>query len=235
MTAKGSTPHILWVDGREVPLALRRSGRARRITLSVDEASGEVRLVLPRRAALAEGLDFARDKAAWIGRRLADLPPRVAFAEGAVVPYLGEAHVIGRAPRARRGVWREAGMIRVSGYAEHLPRRVADFLKGEARREVAARAKAKAARLGRPLPRITLRDTRSRWGSCSAAGGLNFSWRLIMAPEAVLDYVVAHEVAHLVHMDHGPRFWALVAELTPSVAGPRRWLRQEGNGLLRYG
>jgi predicted metal-dependent hydrolase len=167
--------------------------------------------------------------------RLDELAPRVAFVPGASVPFLGSPHRIVHQPVARRGVWREAAAIHVSGHAEHLPRRVLDFLKSEARNEISLRAHDKAYILDRAIARITLRDTRSRWGSCAADGSLNFSWRLILAPEEVLDYVVAHEVAHLVHHDHGPRFWALVAELTPSVAAPRRWLRAKGAELLQYG
>lgn len=235
MVLDESAPHILRTERRSVALDVRRSRRARRITLSVDPASGAVRLMLPQRTALAEGLDFARDKARWIEARLAALPARVAFEVGAEVPYLGRPHVIAHAPDARRGVWREAQVIRVSGFPEHLARRVRDFLLCEARREIAGRVQAKVDRIGRPVGRITLRDTRSRWGSCSSSGALNFSWRLILAPEAVLDYVVAHEVAHLVHPNHGAGFWALVAELTPAVAAPRRWLRREGAGLFRYG
>jgi hypothetical protein len=148
---------------------------------------------------------------------------------------LGQPHVIVHDPAARRGVWRDAGVIRVSGFAEHLPRRVRDFLKREARAMLTERAHDKAGRLDRPIARISLRDTRSRWGSCSSDGGLSFSWRLILAPEEVLDYVVAHEVAHLMHHDHGAKFWALVTDLTPSVDAPRQWLRAHGPELHRYG
>ena len=235
MVRKGDSLHTLSLEGRELPVRVRRNRRARRITLSLDPASRVFRLSLPRAVALSEGLDFAAEKRGWMRDRLDELPTRVVFAADVSVPFLGTPHRIVHEPGARRGVWREAETIRVSGRAEHLPRRVHDFLKGEARREIACRAHDKARRLDRAVARITLRDTRSRWGSCAADGNLNFSWRLILAPEEVLDYVVAHEVAHLVHHDHGPRFWALVAELTPAVARPRRWLRAGGAELLRYG
>lgn len=227
--------NILRIEGQDVPLTVRRHPRARRLTLRLDPVVGELRLALPRGVGLSEGLDFARRRADWIARQLESLPPRIPFAHGAVIPYLGTGHEIRHAPEARRGVWREPGIIAVSGQAEHLPRRVADFLKAEARRELGARVRAKAARVKRPVARIGLRDTQSRWGSCSSDGRINFSWRLILAPDAVLDYVVAHEVAHLVHMNHGARFWKLVDRLTDQVAGPRRWLRQNGAALLRYG
>ena len=235
MANNRSNLKILRLKGIEVPLVVRRNPRARRLTLRLDQASGAAQLSLPRGVALSEGLDFARRRSDWILTQLESLPPHVAFAEGARVPYLGEPHVIRHASQARRGVWREAGTIWVSGFAEHLARRVTDFLRREARCELTARAGDKAARLRRRPGRISIRDTRSRWGSCSSDGELNFSWRLILAPEPVLDYVVAHEVAHLVHLNHGPRFWALVATLTAEVAGPRRWLRENGGTLLRYG
>lgn len=227
--------HSLSVGGEDVALAVQRSRRARRLTLRVDQRSGELQLVLPQRVPLREGLDFAERKVDWIRDQLAALAPQRPFVDGAVVPYLGAPQIIRHVPGARRGVWREAGSIWVSGDGDYLPRRVTDFLKRAARDEITARARAKAATVERPFARVTLRDTRSRWGSCSASGELSFSWRLIMAPEAVLDYVVAHEVAHLVHMNHSRRFWTLVARLTAEVDGPERWLRDEGNGLLRYG
>jgi hypothetical protein len=228
-------PKILRFKDREVALWVRRERRSRRITLSLDPAEGAFRLSLPAGVPLSEGLAFAEEKRRWILQQLDGLPPRVPFTAGQTVPVLGQPHVIVHDPAARRGVWRDAGVIRVSGFAEHLSRRVRDFLKREARTVLTQRAYAKADRLDRRIVRISLRDTRSRWGSCSSDGGLSFSWRLILAPEEVLDYVVAHEVAHLMHHDHGAKFWALVADLTPAVAGPRRWLRAHGPELYRYG
>jgi predicted metal-dependent hydrolase len=235
MANKQSNLKILRLGECEVTLMLRRVRGARRMTLRLDEAAGAFHLSLPYGVALTEGLDFAARRRRWILAQLAALPPRVAFAAGAEIPLFGVPHVIRHDPGARRGAWREAGTIWVSGFAEHLPRRVTDFLKAEARRELTARAHGKAAEIGRRVAKVSLRDTRSRWGSCSAEGEIGFSWRLILAPEAVLDYVVAHEVAHLAHMNHGPRFWRLVAKLTPEVAGPRHWLKANGCRLHRYG
>lgn len=226
---------MLCVEGQDVPLKVRRDRRARRLTLRVDQQSGDLRLVLPLRVSLREGLDFATDKTDWIRQQLAALPPWQPFADGAEVPYLGVPHHISHAPEARRGVWREEGVILVSGQREFLPRRVADFLTREARDVLGSRAREKAAMIDRQITRISLRDPKSRWGSCASTGELSFSWRLVMAPEPVVDYVVAHEVAHLVHMNHSPRFWRLVGRLTPEVAAPQRWLREKGNALMRYG
>lgn len=235
MPLDGPRSHILCLDDRDVTVAVHRNRRARRLTLHVDQASGEVRLVLPQRAPLREGFAFAKRKAGWIRAQLDALPPRRPFADGAAVPYLGENHVIRSDPMARRGVWRDGGEIRVSGLPEFLPRRLTDFLKREARRELTERAHRKAGVIDRQVKRISLRDTKSRWGSCASTGEINFSWRLIMAPEPVLDYVVAHEIAHLVHMDHSRAFWKQVTALTDEVAAPQRWLREHGSGLLRYG
>jgi len=225
----------LCLGDREVPLSVSRHARARRLTLRLDHASGSFHLTLPRRAPLAEGLDFARVNAAWIRAQLEALPAPVPFVDGAVVPYRGEDHVIRHVPWARRGVWREDRAIHVSGFAEHLPRRARDFLKREAERVIGGRAQAKAAAIGRGFERMQLRDPKSRWASCSTSGTLTFSWRLIMTPDYVLDYVVAHEIAHLKHMNHGKRFWTLVDKLTPDTARARAWLNDEGAQLHRYG
>jgi hypothetical protein len=226
---------MLRVDAREVPVDLAVHPRARRVTLRLDQARGRLRLTLPPGMPEAEALRFAERQQAWLRTRLAALPEQVPFAPGAEVPVLGAPHTIRHRPEARRGVWRTTGTIEVSGPAEHLPRRVRDFLKREARAEIGRRAGPLAAAVGRRHGRITIRDTASRWGSCTARGDLSFSWRLVMAPEAVLHYVVAHEVAHLRHMNHGPQFWALVDRLVDDVERPKAWLRRYGATLMRYG
>ncbi len=232
----GRTTHkMLTIGARQLPVEVRRHPRARRISLRLDGKEDRLRLVLPRGVSIAEGCDFARSKSAWVLRHLDARSPQIPFADGTVLPLLGEDHIIRHQPAARRGVWRDTGIIAVSGQAEHLSRRVHDFLKSEARATLTSRAREKAARLQRKPGRITLRDTTSRWGSCTEDGDLSFSWRLILAPEAVLDYVVAHEVAHLEELNHGARFWALAASLTGEMEGPKRWLRQHGESLLRYG
>lgn len=229
------SPRPLLVDGLDAPLELAVSPRARRLTLRLDSGSGQVLVVAPRSVAVAEVARFVTRHADWIRRRLAALPPHRPFADGAMVPYLGVEHVVRHDPGRRRPVERADGIFHVGGRAEHLARRLGDHLKAEAGRELSARALDKAAAIGRRVTGVTVRDTRSRWGSCSAAGRLSFSWRLILAPEPVLDYVVAHEVGHLAEMNHGPRFWALVERLHPSVDEARGWLRVHGPALHRYG
>lgn len=221
------------LGGRSVQVAVKRSALARRISLRIDPARGAV-LMLPVKARLAEGERFLLAHRVWLAERLARLPGPVALGDGASVPLLGVPHPVRHVPGARRGVWVEGGEILVSGLPEHVGRRTADFLKSEAKRLIAPRAQDMAARLGRKTGRITVKDTRSRWGSCSSAGDLAFSWRLVLAPEQILDYVVAHEVAHLEQMNHSPAFWAVVESLVGDHRPARRWLKVNGAGLHRF-
>lgn len=226
---------MLRIDTRELPVDIAVHPRARRMTLRIDKGSGRLRLTLPPGVSRDDGLSFVRRQESWLRRRLDELPEAVPFADGAVLPILGIDHLVRHRPDTRSGVWRSAGEIHVSGKAEHLRRRLTDFLKKEARAEITPRAHALANEIGRPVRRITLRDTSSRWGSCSSRGDLSFSWRLVLAPESVLHYVVAHEVAHLRHMNHGPHFWRLVDTLIDDVETPKHWLRHHGARLMRYG
>jgi predicted metal-dependent hydrolase len=218
------------------PVSIRINPRARRLLLRIDAASRQVELVLPKGVPFEHGLKFLAAQRGWIAARLLALPAPVPFAEGAIVPVFGVPHRICRTedptapPVAILG-----GEIRVRGDPSHLARRVRDHLVGLARRELTRRARLCAARIGRPLARVGVRDTKSRWGSCSASGALSFSWRLVLMPEAVMDYVVAHEVAHLAEMNHGPRFWRLVRSLTPDPAMPRAWLKRHRGRLFSYG
>lgn len=221
------------LGGRCVQVAVKRSALARRISLRIDPARGAV-LMLPVKARLAEGERFLLAHRVWLAERLARLPGPVALADGATLPLLGVPHPVRHVPGARRGVWVEGGEILVSGLPEHVGRRTADFLKSEAKRLIAPRAQDMAARLGRKTGRITVKDTKSRWGSCSSTGDLAFSWRLVLAPEQILDYVVAHEVAHLVQMNHSPAFWAVVESLVGDHRPARRWLKINGAGLHRF-
>jgi hypothetical protein len=227
-----------WLHGDiAVPLRVRAHPRARRIALRIDAAGDAVEMVLPRRSSRAEALRFLEASRGWIDARLAKLPPRIAFADGASVPVMDVPHRI-RAMGAVRGhgpAWIEDGEIRVAGDAAFLPRRVRDFLRALAKRELSARAEKIAATIERKITRVTVRDTVSRWGSCARGGNLSFSWRLIFAPEAVIDYVVAHEVAHLIEMNHGVRFWQLVETLHPHAKAQRLWLNRHRTRLMRIG
>ena len=231
MSAAGDT--IRLACGQSV--AIRRSRRARRILITVAPVGGAVELVLPPGAARADGLAFLEEKAGWIAERTAAALARVPFADGAAIPFLGGALTIRCTGAGRPGARRTGDILAVSGAAEDAPARVAAWLRRAARAEIAPRVAEKAARLPARPGRIALRDTASRWGSCSAKGNLSFSWRLAMAPPDVLDYVVAHEVAHLAEHNHGKRFWAHVARLCDDPGTARAWLRKHGPALHRYG
>lgn len=213
---------------------VRLNPRARRMIVKVNPATGEISVTAPSRRGLAHALEFARGEQAWIAGQLAKAPGPVRLTPGAVIPFRGQDHEIRTAAKGPAPVWREDGVIWVRGASVHGPRRVLDFLKREARALFEARSLHHAGRLGVSPSRITVRDTASRWGSCSSARSLSFSWRLILAPDFVLDYVVAHEVAHLREMNHGPRFWAHVASLCADITAPQAWLKRNGRELQRY-
>jgi predicted metal-dependent hydrolase len=228
-------PELLKIDGRLLEVRVRLNPRARRMIVKVNPATGEVSVTAPTRRGLSAALDFARGERDWIAGQLAKAPGPVMLAIGASFPFRGRAHEITAATRGPAPVWAEDGMIRVRGDTAHAPRRVLDFLKREARNVFESRALHHAACLGVKPSRITVRDTASRWGSCSSARALSFSWRLILAPDFVLDYVVAHEVAHLREMNHSARFWAHVRSLVPEMEAAQSWLRTNGRDLQRYG
>ena len=208
-----------------IEMQVRNSPRARRISLRVSGRDGRVTLTVPPGATVSEAIGFARDREAWLRRVLSEVPlqetPRVGghlAIEGRRLPIV--AADVRRVTLARGEI--------------HVPRSrpvgpaLAGFLKTLARHRAEAAVARHAAGIDRASPPLSLRDTRSRWGSCTAEGRLMLSWRLVMAPPAVLDYVAAHEVAHLVHLDHSPRFWALTERLCPGWKVQRRWLRHEG-------
>ena len=203
--------------------------------LRVESASGTVTLTLPKRAALGDGLQFLTGHADWLVGQLAAVPPARPFADGLTIPLRGVTHRVRHRPEARGTVWLEDGEIQVAGRIEHMARRVRDWLIRTARADFTARVEALAERVGRKPGRIAIRDAKSRWGSCTASGNLTLSWRMILAPEPVAHYLIAHEVAHLVHMNHRPDFWALVRRLDPDMDAARRWLRRNGAALHRFG
>ncbi|MCP5366373.1 MAG: M48 family metallopeptidase [Hyphomicrobiales bacterium] len=223
------------LGAREVPLRLRRNAKARRVILRLDPTGEGVVVTLPPGASEDAAVDLARREADWILTRLERRAPRVEFAPGARIPFAGRDHLVTWTGLMRGGVRRDDGFLAVSGPREHLARRLGDWLRAEARRHILPLVADKAAVLGRRPGRVTIRDTRSRWGSCAAGGDLSFCWRLVLAPPHVLDYVVAHEVAHLAHHDHSPRFWRAVDRLTPHAQGAKAWLHAHGADLHRYG
>jgi predicted metal-dependent hydrolase len=228
-------PETLALPTGSARVEWRRSSRARRVSLRIDPTGGAVIVTLPMRATRKAGIALLMGHADWVADRLAALPEAVTFMDGAVVPIGGEPYRIKHQPAGRGGAFLLDQELHVTGAAEFIGRRVRDFLRQEARRRLGALVIAKAGLIGVAPSRVTIKDTKSRWGSCAPDRSLSLSWRLVMAPSFVQDYVVAHEVAHLRHMNHGPKFWALVDELTPHTRASIPWLRAEGARLLRIG
>jgi predicted metal-dependent hydrolase len=228
-------PDSLALPGGTAPVIWRRSARARRISLRIEPRAGGVVVTLPARATAAAARALLLAHQGWVADRLARLPGPVALSDGASVPFDGRPHRLVHRPGMRGTVWLEAEEIHVAGDAAFLARRVRDFLRAQARQRLAKLAAAKAASAGLASRRVVIKDTSSRWGSCAADGTLMFSWRLVMAPPSVQDYVVAHEVAHLRHMNHGREFWALTDQLTRHRRSATAWLTAHGAGLMRVG
>lgn len=217
-----------------IPLEIRRHARARRATLRLSIDGDHAIVTIPKGASADAAVLLVRRHAHWLSDKLASMPERVAFVEGAQVPYLGTPHPIRLNPH-QANVIRHNGEFQVGGPKHETARRLTQYLRREARREIADRVERHAVRLGKRIGRISIRDTRSRWGSCSSTGNLSFSWRLIMAPFDVLDYVAAHEVAHLAVPNHGPDFHVTLGTLINDANSPRAWLRSNGTRLHRYG
>lgn len=226
--------------GQRYPVLVKRRANARRMTLRVSQATGEITLTLPQRVDFAAGRSFAESHGGWIAARVAKRPLAVPFEPGQAIPLRGVPHRIVHWSKARgltQATTDQAGapIIAVAGEAAHVPRRVKDFLRRLALADLEQAVLRHTAQLGIPARRITIRDTTSRWGSCSSQGHLNFSWRLILAPAFVLDYLAAHEVAHLREMNHSHRFWALTHRLCPRTEEAEAWLKRHGAGLHGFG
>ena len=227
--------HSLEIGGRKIPLIVRRHPRARRMTLRLNTVGEGAVVTIPPQTSSADALDLARRQSSWLCQHLDEMGERVVFGDGVQIPFQGVQHLVRHSKYGYGTVWIEDGEINVAGGIEHLSRRLGDWLKKQARTRIVSLAHQKAKQIDKTLARITVRDTRTRWGSCSSKGGLSFSWRLIMAPPEILDYVVAHEVAHLAHMNHSSSFWNTVDRLTENAKGGRAWLNDHGTVLHRIG
>jgi predicted metal-dependent hydrolase len=235
--AKSLEPKTIEVDGKTLPLTFKRNVRCRRMVLRLTSDGRGVVITLPSRTSLAEAMRFAETSKPWIARTLAKRPAAVPFHHDSTVLFQGKLHTI-KATGGRRGVVMhslEDLTIIVPGDDAHVARRLTDWLKVRAKQTLQNSSQAYADAMQTKFKKLTIRDQKSRWGSCSAAGDLSYSWRLILAPPEVLDYVAAHEVAHLKEMNHGPRFWRLVLAHCKSAKQARNWLREHGRELHRYG
>ena len=245
LTFSAPNPRYAAGDVLEVagcPVRLKVDRRATRVSLRLDTTRGEIIATAPSARRLKEAAAFASQRAAWIGDAIRRLPPSEPLAPGAMLQILGRPCRVKSAlgPR-RQGLFEEDGLaLRVAGQGEAFRRSALRILKAEALKALGERSAAYAAELGQPPPEVAVMDARSRWGSCTPArpgrpASLRYSWRLILAPYEIMDYVAAHECGHLVHADHSPRFWALVAQLGPDVKRARAWLRAHGPRLHAVG
>ncbi|WP_341988108.1 SprT family zinc-dependent metalloprotease [Azorhizobium sp. AG788] len=238
---RGAEQVALVLDDETLKVEIRRHPSAQRLTLRVRAASRDVTLTAPPHVPFATAAAFVQRHREWVRVRLGRLPEGVPFVHGAMIPLRGIPHRIDHRPEARGTVWLEPEvdgeppLICVAGDGPHVARRVEDFLKRQARADITAASRRHAASMKVEIGRITLRDTASRWGSCSSQGDLSFSWRMILAPAFVLDYLAAHEVCHRLEMNHGPRYWRLVESIFPERRTAEAWLRANGAGLHRYG
>ena len=223
------------IAGRALPLRIVESARATRLTLRIEPGGKGLRITSPIGLRRGEVDRFLDRNEGWLEEKLARLPLRPQVRPGIKLPLRGKPHKIVHEP-GRRGTVSlvtdpDQPMLIVCGERRHLPRRLADFLKREAKKDIERLVAKHTATIGRRAKAIRYRDTTSRWGSCTADGVLSFSWRIMMAPPAVIDYLVAHEVAHLKEMNHGPRFWKLCNELAPETERCRAWLKKNGTAL----
>lgn len=229
------------LDDLGAPVEVRRHPGARRLTLRVSRTRRTVIVTLPSSCDLGEAGSFLHRNIDWVREHLGNLPQQIPLADGILMPLRGEPHRVrflgrapGQGPVTRTVASDGTAELKVYGGAEHAPRRLKDWVFQEARRDLDERVAWHARNLGLKAKRITVRDQTSRWGSCSSTGALSFSWRLVLAPPAILDYVAAHEVAHLAEMNHGPRFWKLVEKTMPRMEEARCWLRVYGIDLHRF-
>ena len=243
------------LGGEIAPVRARINRRARRYIVRVDSVSGTVLITAPSKRDVPAALRFAKSRADWIKSELRSGPKAYRFEAGGICPYRGEDHLIINqgAPRGRVRIvsthqdqfqgeadqnhphQNQLPELHVGGEGAHVNRRIIDWLKREARTILSEKSDYYAERLGVKRGKIRIGDTRSRWGSCSADGCLSYSWRLILAPKEILDYVAAHECTHLIHLNHSPDYWRLLATLDVDARGARRWFRNHGERLFAYG
>jgi predicted metal-dependent hydrolase len=240
-TARATALKSSSLDDIGAPVEVRRHPGARRLTLRVSRTRRAVIVTLPLQCGLDEAGTFINRNLDWVRARLNTLPVPVVFRDGVYIPLRGEPHrIVFIGPqRGCRTIRKAPGLmfpeLRVPGDPATAPKRLAHWLMDEARRDLDDRVMWHSRNLGLRAKRIAVRDQSSRWGSCSTTGALSFSWRLVLAPPHILDYVAAHEVAHLKEMNHGARFWALVRKTCPSMDEAKRWLQIYGMDLHRYG
>ena len=229
-----SLPDTMIIGAHEVPLRIRRNRRAKRMYLRYSPTDHAFSLTLPQRVRYEDGVRFVTSKSDWIAETLQALPARKKLRCGMSIPILGQQTKIVYNPDLPAPFALKDDRLEISGERRNMAPRIVAALKKIVRNELSELSHFKAEQLGKRIHRITLRDTQSRWGSCSSTRNLMFSWRLIFAPYEVLDYVVSHEVAHLRHMNHSPRFWECVESICPDYTEWKDWLKFHGKELYRF-
>ncbi|MBI1327834.1 MAG: DUF45 domain-containing protein [Alphaproteobacteria bacterium] len=218
-------------------LKIERNRRARRIALRLDVKERVMRLVLPMRASMKAGLEFAEQHEAWIAQKLAELPEERFVTDGSEFIFLGEGLTLrvhyDTALKSTRFI-KENGELKVFTNQENISLRLTRHLKREAEKYFMVRLQEKAARIGKKIAHLSIRDTKSRWGSAGPDGKVSLNWRLAFAPFEAFDYVVAHEAAHLLHPDHSRAFWRTCMELSENYRDGHRWMKQHGEKLMAY-
>jgi predicted metal-dependent hydrolase len=226
---------VINIEGRNIPVRIRKNTRARRMILRIDNNINGAVVTLPSWTSEREALLMVQEKSDWVLTKLDNMPTKISFESGVQIPFLGEYHIVYHDPNQKEVVKKGENEIRLGGREEHLSRRLGDWLRKEAKIIIQPKAIEMAKKFNGKIGRISIRDTKSRWGSCAASGNLSFCWRLILTPEWVLNYVIAHEVSHLRHMNHGSEFWQTVADFNVRVDAARVWLSKNAEQLHRYG
>jgi predicted metal-dependent hydrolase len=237
LTPDNFDPAEIVIGAEQLEVLFRRHAHARRLVLRLNQEGTAAVVTVPRGVSRHRALDFVHLSAPWLATRLEQRGKNIALCPGNHIPLRGEDHEILHIPSRRGTVTVDpvAMLIHVPGELPHVRRRLLDWLKRMARADLAAASGKYAAAMGVAYRRLAIRDQRSRWGSCSANGDLSYSWRLILTPSYVLDYVAAHEVAHLKHLDHGAQFWRLVVTHCADASRAKKWLKANGNGVHRIG
>lgn len=219
-------------------VTVKRSKRAKRVALRLDPIERVINLVVPHKMPLHKAYYFAQEHEDWVREHLANMSEKITFENGAQIPIFGEDITLNIEQSSlyrKTNITREDFTIEVTTPLDDPSDKIKAFLKKHAKQGLADMATEKADRINKEITAISVKDTKSRWGSCAQDGALSFSWRLIFAPYVAIDYVVAHEVAHLRHMNHGPAFWALCESLCEDYKMGKSWMKKNGSDLMRYG
>ena len=229
---KTKTASLQIIEGYPLPVEIKRHARARHISLRLHSTKGRIVITLPLRGSIRASLQFLDAKKEWVLAQIDKLAPTNVLADGCIITVLGNPIRVIHAPGKRGMAWIKEDKLYVTGDAEFLTRRVRDFLKSHAKKILSEMARSAALKIDKSILRIDIRDMHSRWGSCASDGRLCFSWRLILAPKEVCEYVVAHEVAHLAHLNHSAAFWKVVDSLHEDKEAAQNWLKKHGRDLF---